>query len=283
MSKKIFQVTGLPRSGSTLLMNILAQNPECHVTATSGILEVLLRIRNQWDEIREFKAMDHDESDASKERVLQGLYHGYFSNAEQPVVFDKSRGWSGYPEFCENILGEKPRMICCVRDLREVNASVEKLWRKTTRIRQTSMELGAFLQAKTALGRLDVLNGPGGMVGICVNQIKDMATRGYRDSLHFVDYDELTHKPQKTLREIYEYLEMEDFVHNFEHVEQVTKEDDFVHMFLDLHKIRPKVEPQDKTFEKVFDDTVKNPKPGEPAVWQMICQMATFWTSLPRY
>ena len=31
-------ISGLPRSGSTLLANLLAQNPRFHSTATSGIL-----------------------------------------------------------------------------------------------------------------------------------------------------------------------------------------------------------------------------------------------------
>lgn len=37
-AKKYYFISGLPRSGSTLLANILAQNPRFHATATSGIL-----------------------------------------------------------------------------------------------------------------------------------------------------------------------------------------------------------------------------------------------------
>ncbi len=42
---------------------------------------------------------------------------------------------------------------------------------------------------------------------------------------------------------IYKFLGEKHFKHNFEHVEQVTWEDDSVHGFKGLHNIRTKVEP----------------------------------------
>jgi len=39
--KEIYFINGMPRSGSTLLCNILAQNPEFHVTPTSGLSELV--------------------------------------------------------------------------------------------------------------------------------------------------------------------------------------------------------------------------------------------------
>ena len=46
--KKIHLVVGLPSSGSTLLMNILGQNKEFYVTATSGILDMISQVLNSW-------------------------------------------------------------------------------------------------------------------------------------------------------------------------------------------------------------------------------------------
>ena len=40
MEKKIFFQSSLPRAGSTLLQNIIGQNPEFYVTPTSGVLEL---------------------------------------------------------------------------------------------------------------------------------------------------------------------------------------------------------------------------------------------------
>ena len=42
--EKIFFQSSLPRAGSTLLQNILGQNPNFYVTPTSGVLELLFSI-----------------------------------------------------------------------------------------------------------------------------------------------------------------------------------------------------------------------------------------------
>jgi len=69
--KNIHFISGLPRSGSTLLANILAQNPAFHSTATNGIADVMFSVRNQWDNLIEFKASPNPEA---KKRVLAGRY-----------------------------------------------------------------------------------------------------------------------------------------------------------------------------------------------------------------
>src|SRR4051794_4991565 len=56
--KKYCFISGLPRSGSTLLANLLAQNPRFHASATSGILDVVFGVRNHWDQLPQFQAMD---------------------------------------------------------------------------------------------------------------------------------------------------------------------------------------------------------------------------------
>ena len=79
--------------------------------------------------------------------------------------------------------------------------------------------------------------------GLAYNRIKDAITRGYRDRLHFVRFEELTRQPRQTLQQVYAFLGEEWFEHDFGHVEQVTWEDDRVHGFPGLHRIRSKVEP----------------------------------------
>ncbi|WP_369126306.1 sulfotransferase [Methylocucumis oryzae] len=42
----IYFLAGLPRSGSTLLANLLAQNPLITATATSGVIDLLAALIN---------------------------------------------------------------------------------------------------------------------------------------------------------------------------------------------------------------------------------------------
>ena len=54
----IFFQSSMPRAGSTLLQNILAQNPDIYATPTSGVLELTYAARSMFTESAEFKAQD---------------------------------------------------------------------------------------------------------------------------------------------------------------------------------------------------------------------------------
>ncbi len=58
--KKIFFQSSLPRAGSTLLQNIMGQNPEFYVTPTSGVLELLFGARINYTNGQEFKAQEEE-------------------------------------------------------------------------------------------------------------------------------------------------------------------------------------------------------------------------------
>lgn len=236
-------VSGLPRSGSTLLCNILAQNPRFHVTETSGILEILFSVRNRWDNVVEFKAAPDDEA---KLRVLRAILFSYHKNGDKPIIFDKSRGWLAYLEMAEAILGRKAKVLVPVRDIRDVLASFEKLFRKNAAIFQPAPEADqrTYFDWQTLEGRCRIWADKSQPVGLAYNRVKDALQRKFGDRMHFVRYEMLTSKPEETMKDIYTFLGEEPFQHDFNYVEQVTEENDFVHGFRDLHKIKPKVEPQ---------------------------------------
>lgn len=254
--QKVHFIGGLPRAGSTLLCNVLAQNPRFHATATSGILAVLLNTRNQWHNIMEFRAMSEAESEQAKLGVLHGILHGYFRHIDRPVCFDKSRGWPGFIELAAAITGQTPKLIIPVRDLRDVLSSFEKLYRKTCGTRQTSQEAGAFFENRTVAGRCNYLCKQDQVVGVAVTHIKDLIARGWakdkNKSVMFVDYDRFTRYPAKVIKELYEFLEEPVYAHDFENVKQVTQEDDLIWLFRDLHTIRAKIEPQEPDHEEIL-------------------------------
>lgn len=250
--KTIHLVSGLPRSGSTLLCNILAQNPRFQATATSGILDVMFAVRNVWDKMVEFQASPDDEA---KMRVIRSILFS-FHNGDKPVVFDKSRGWLGFLEMAEMALGRQAKVLVPVRDLRDVLASFEKLYRKNAHIFQAAAEQQNFFDWQTVEGRCRIWTDKSQPVGIAYNRIKDALTRGFKDRMLFVDYTVLTSTPAAAMEDIYKFLEEEPFDHDFENVEQVTQENDFVHGYRDLHTIRPKVEPQPPQWPTVLGKAV---------------------------
>jgi len=249
VNKTIHFVAGLPRSGSTLLCNILNQNPEFTATATSGILEIILALRNQWENVNTFQAAPNKEG---KDNVISGILYNYYKLEDERVIFDKSRGWPAYIELAEFILNKQIKMLVPVRNITDVLASFEMLYRKNAHNWQFPQEKTDFAEFQTVEGRASIFMKNSQPVGIAYNRIRDALARGYEDRMHFVEFEALTTQPETTMREIYEFLEEPLFKHNFDHVKQTTSENDDVHGIPGLHTIRNKVEAVPKIAEDVL-------------------------------
>ena len=259
--KSFFFISGLPRSGSTLLCNILAQNNELFVSkATSGCHDVLFNVRNKWDKLIEHQAEGVDYEQLK--RVLQSVLNSYHST-DKNIVIDKGRGWLSLIEMAEFILGYTPKIIVPVRNISEILSSFEKLWRNSTGFFQWDFEQNDYFKAQTTEGRCDIWSSADQPVGLAYNRVKDAINRGYKNNLLFVEFDQLTSQPAQTLKTVYDYLELPYFQHNFNNVEQYTSEDDQgVHRIPNLHKIKPVVVPvphdSDKILGKFLVDKYSN-------------------------
>lgn len=234
MGKTIHMISGLPRSGSTLLCNILAQNPEMHSTPTSACHEALFVLRNAWGEWVEHRAAKSLSNNLQP--VLNATINAYH-NTDRPVVIDKGRGWLSLIELAEFALDRKVKIIVPVRGIPQILSSFEKLHRKTQ-----AKDQGNYFQAQTIQGRSEHLLGAEQVLGLAYNRLKDAMMRGLGDRLCLVEFDDLTHNPKETLEDIYKFLELPNFEHDFTSVEQYTHEDDSVHG-MDLHTIRKDVKP----------------------------------------
>src|SRR5688500_11766121 len=106
MEKTFHFISGLPRSGSTLLANILAQNPRFETTATSSILGIIINIRDQWDAL--FAATPDEQG---KIDVMRGILPSFYRRTPKPVVLDKCRGWLAVLEMAELLLERKVKVL----------------------------------------------------------------------------------------------------------------------------------------------------------------------------
>jgi len=249
MTKNIHFIAGLPRSGSTLLCNILNQNPKFWATPTDGVLEILLSIRNQFDNVTAFKAAPNP---AGKEAILKAILPAYASTFGKETVFLKNRGWPAYVEMLEFTLGRKVKIICTVRNIVDIIASFEKLYRKHAHIWQFPQEKSSLFKWQTVEDRSNLWMSNDQPIGISYNRIRDIATRGYGDRIHFVDFDNLTRYPEAELIKIYRFIHEEQFDHDFNNVKQTTFEDDTEHGIPDLHVIRGKVRPIKSNAEEII-------------------------------
>jgi sulfotransferase len=239
--EKIFYQSSLPRAGSTLLQNILAQNPDIYATPTSGVLELVFAARANYTTSPEFKAQDAELMKSGFQGFCREGMKGYYNAiTDRKYVIDKSRGWGIHYDLL-NFINPDPKIICMVRDLRDVFASMENNFRKNPD------KMSAFLdwskmQGTTVPKRIDIWaqNPP---VGIAIERLSEIFRMGIDSKMLFVKFEDLCLYPDSQMIRVYDYLGIPYFKHDFDNVEQVTKEDDEVYGAFGDHNIRLKVEP----------------------------------------
>lgn len=252
MTKTFYFLNGMPRSGSTLLANILNQNPKFWATPTSGLCPLLLQTNAAWNGISELRASAMPQEKIS---TLRGMLVGYHSNIDRQVVFNKSRGWVCAFELLENILEHPPKIIITYRDIPSILASCEKLFRRELANPASTAQFAQNME--TLEGRLAHWTAADQLVGGAYNRIRDCVARGHRQHMHFVNFDELSSKPENTLGELYAFLGETYFVHDFNNIEQSTHEKDSEHGFVDLHTIRQELKPVKKDYREILGDAVR--------------------------
>jgi sulfotransferase len=254
--EKIFFQSSMPRAGSTLLQNIVGQNPDFYVTPTSGTLELVFGARANFSSSPEFKSQDDELMKKGFAGFCKGGIENYFSAiTDKKYVLEKSRGWGVYRGFLETFYPE-PKIICMVRNLKDVICSYEKIYRKNQHqhdpVRDDSTARGT-----TVHKRVDEWMAANNTIGRAVERIFEMIRLGYADKILFVKMENLCLYPETEMTRIYQYLELPHYHHDFDNIEQITKEDDSVFgLAADLHTIRPKLEMRPSDADSILGNDI---------------------------
>ncbi len=231
----------------------MGQNPDFYVTPTSGVLELIFQARAAVTNAQEFRAQK-DNSEAIKKAFLNfcaaGMTAYYRTLANKPYVLDKSRGWGCHFDLLKMIFHENPKIICMVRDIRAVLASMEKKYRETPERHKNTENPSGLIGVTSFKRALNHLNSP--PVGLAIERLAEVFQRGWHEHFLFIKFEDLTNNPQLQLDRVYNYLNLPKFQHDFNNVGQLTEEDDEVFGIPGLHTIRPKVTPVENDFERII-------------------------------
>ena len=236
MENGIHFISGLPRSGSTLLAAILRQNPRFHAGMTSPIGGMYMALEGAMSRRNEAAVFIGEEQ---RRGVLKGLFTNYYKEIQrEKLVFDTNRIWSAkLPALLQ--LFPKAKVICCVRDVPWIMDSIERL------VRQNAFELSGifgFEPGNTVYTRINRVATSDGMVGYALDALKEGFFGEHASSLILLEYEALARAPRSTLQHLYAYLDEPHFEHDFENVEYDADEFDLALGMPGLHRIRRRVE-----------------------------------------
>lgn len=254
--EKLFFQSSLPRAGSTLLQNIMGQNPDFYVTPTSGLLELVFAARGNYTDSPEFKAQDSELMKRGFIGFCNKAMEGYFNAiTDKKYVMDKSRGWGIHYDFLNEIY-PNPKIVVMVRDLRDIFCSMEKNFRKSS-LKANPVLNHAEMKGTTTPKRIDVW-AQTQPIGLAIERLQEVFRQGLDRNMLFVKFEDLCLYPETELNRIYQFLEVSYYAHDFDNIEQITIEDDEVYGVYGDHKIKQKLELPHSQAKKVLGTDVTN-------------------------
>ena len=236
MKTRMHFISGLPRSGSTLLAGILRQNPRFHAAMTSPVGALFNTLVEAMSPGNEFAVFISEEQ---RKDLLEGLFTTYYrKESHKDVIFDTNRMWCARLSALTRIFPEA-KVICCVRSVAWIMDSIERLVRRNafehTRLFANASERGTMYTRIETLARHDR------MVGFAWSALREASYGEHAGCLHFVEYESFTRDPEKTLARIYALLEEEPYSHDFDNVVYEEPEFDRSIGVEGLHKVSRKV------------------------------------------
>lgn len=243
INKSIVYVAGLPRSGSTLMCQLLAQHPEIYSTGhSSPLANTLKRIRGGLTEDSFMLAQMDVDFDLSYQRIqnaMIGFINGWFAETGLPVVVDKNRGWLGDLAMLQT-LDPDFKMVVCVRSPDQILGSIESRHQKTALI-----DFPDGLANLTPFERADKLFAPKGVVGGPLKLIQDLQdiVPETQKHLYYVLFEDMLMRPLEVMSELYKWLGVSDFRFNPQNLTVKPHESDSHYRFKYPHQTYKALKP----------------------------------------
>lgn len=235
MSKEFNFISGLPRSGTTLLSTILNQNPNFHASISGPLARFTRSIIHESTSQGGYR---YQCDEPKRKKIIHGIFDNYYDEPHIETYFDTNRSWTIllpllaelYPDF---------KMILCVRNIPWILDSFETLIRKnpltTTNMFSPEENMNVYTRSHTLMR-------PDKPVGFAFEGVKQALTSNMNNKIFLLEYDRLAKRPEQTMRAIYQFLGKPYFEHNFNDVEASYDEFDEDLSLRGLHTTRKKVE-----------------------------------------
>lgn len=236
MDRPTHFISGLPRSGSSLLAALLHQNSRFHANISGPMASLFNALLGEMSGRNEFSVFI---SDAQRQRMLRGLFSNYYEDqGKAEVIFDTNRSWCAKLGALKAMF-PNARIIACVRDLPWILDSVERL------VRCNAFQPSSIFNYKpgmTVYARVEALLSGEGLVGFAYNALKEAYFGEDTENLMLLQYETLVRHPARALRAVYDFIGEPNFEHDFEHVALDNDDFDIRAGTPGLHHIRPIVE-----------------------------------------
>lgn len=221
-------LSGLPRSGSTLLSAILSQNPKIHAEGNSAVCQLM------WDMLQSYQQKSKEQINANNRQqtidelisCIPKIYYNKIDDNEK-IIVDKCRSWTmgDNIELLKKYIDTNIKIIVLERPIVEIVNSFVKLHKKNN----ININPENYLIPKSE----PIMRSLNGLIHAKYNN-KD-------NNFLFLSYNELIENPGETIRKIYDFCGWEYFEHDFNNIVPRYTENDEVYGLKGFHDVLPQI------------------------------------------
>lgn len=232
--KHYYFISGLPRSGSTLLSAILKQNPEIYADISSPVEGLCTTSINLLTGCESNYIVD----EPKRISILTHLFEGFYSHIDKSTIIDTSRAWTRKTTLLKTLF-PYTKILCCVRDIVDILNSFETIFKKNPLYTNTLIKEDL---SSHVFSRCDAMMDP--KEGIVTTNWLGLQEGYYSnpEMIHFVEYETFCRHPEETINSIYNFLGLPYYQHDFNNIEYFNESFDSVCNLKELHTVRKKVE-----------------------------------------
>ena len=234
MSKKYFFLSGLPRSGQTLLSTILNQNPDIHSGPESPLCNMITNCFINLENTEQYWLYPKENL---LKKLAKALADSYYDDVSSPYVIDKCRVWNSKfnVELIRDNLNSNVKIICCVRNILEVLSSYITLIHNTNQVSFVDKNLKILGREINDENRCEWLMMKNGLIDLSLTCISETHTL---PEICLIEYDEIVFNTDRIIKNIYDFLELPFYRHTFNNLKNNLQPNDNLLGMPALHHVR---------------------------------------------
>jgi sulfotransferase len=222
-TKQIVFLSGLPRTGSTLLTSILSQDPDIYVDGSSPLARILFGVHRTCNYFAHEGLVRTNRTDFTDE-LLGEIPKMFYKGVAQPIVVEKDRAWGRDELDLIKYVSPEPRIVMLVRPITDIVRSFVHVKRIN----------GDLLPEKDLLQR-----GIDPLIDAIDNTAYALAN--VSDKYLFGTYDQLISNPQSFLDQACDFWGIAKREWDFANIVNPRPENDKAFRTEGLHDVRPKL------------------------------------------
>lgn len=222
----MYFLSGLPRSGNTLLSALLNQNPEIYCSPLSTLSTIMYQMQTNLTE--NATCIRNEENYKRTCESITNYPKIFYKDVNKPIIIDRDKYWGtpGNLFLIKEFITPTPKIIFTVRDILEILASFVKLDFENilTKAKNANLYMSEYRSSLDLVCEYLML--PNASIDKSLLSLSSAFKPENKGMFHIVDYNDLVNNPEETMKNIYTFLEIDHFKHDFLNIKKQEVDND---------------------------------------------------------